>query len=141
MCMSGQLHPQHNHSRVGVIIIIHFSFLPVKCFMKCKFCGGRSSGYDSVKRILRDPRGAVRWETVRRYRCKDCGRTFRVLTDEMLPFKQYTRDIIEGVVDGLITEWTYGFEDYPCDSTRKRWLAEFAGAIMQKLYGGNYEVY
>lgn len=38
---------------------------------------------------------------------------------------------MDRVVDGLITEWTYGFEDYPCDSTRKRWFAEFSPSIMQ----------
>ena len=101
--------------------------------MECKYCGGCTSGYDSVKRILRDRRGAVRWETIRRFRCRSCGRVQRELTDEMLPYKHYTKDIIEGVVDGLITEWTVGFEDYPADATRKRWIAEFANPFMQKL--------
>ena len=92
--------------------------------MKCKYCGGPTSGYDSVKRILKDRSGAVRWESIERVRCKKCGKIFRVLTDEMLPYKHYTKDIVDGVTEGLLTEWTYGFEDYPCDATRKRWVRE-----------------
>lgn len=35
--------------------------------------------------------------------------------------KQYEADIIIGVLEGLITCGTLGFEDYPCEMTMIRW--------------------
>lgn len=91
----------------------------------CKFCGGCTKTYDRVKRILKGPRGAVTWVYIYRDKCEVCGRIGRVLTDEMLPYKHYSKDIIEGVVEGLITEQTYGFEDCPCEMTMLRWREKY----------------
>ena len=92
----------------------------------CIKCGGNTKAYDRVKRILKDRRGVVNWRYIYRYRCSKCGSIHRMLPDDMLPFKHYSKDIIEGVVEGLITERTYGFEDHPCLSTMKRWIVIFA---------------
>lgn len=43
----------------------------------------------------------------------------------VFPYKQYEAELISGVVEGLITAETLGFEDYPCESTMKRWLDEY----------------
>lgn len=41
------------------------------------------------------------------------------------PYKQYEAELISGVLEGLITVETLDFEDYPCESTMKRWLDEY----------------
>jgi hypothetical protein len=43
------------------------------------------------------------------------------LPDFIFPYKQYEADIIIGVIEGLITCDTLGFEDYPCEMTMIRW--------------------
>lgn len=50
-----------------------------------------------------------------------CGVLHRELTEEILPHKHYEADIIFGVIEGLITPETLGFEDYPCEMTMLRW--------------------
>ena len=45
----------------------------------------------------------------------------RELIDCVCPFKQYSLDVIDGVLKGFITPSTYGFEDYPCELTMLRW--------------------
>lgn len=56
-----------------------------------------------------------------RFRCDCCAVTLRELPDWLLPYKHYDKYIILGVVEGLITSETLGFEDYPCEITMKRW--------------------
>lgn len=99
----------------------------------CKACGGGTKAYDRVKRILKERRGAVSWHYVYRFKCEVCGHVQRELPDYMLPYKHYSKDIIEGVVEGLITERTYGFEDYPCEMTMKRWRENYK-RLYEKLY-------
>jgi len=41
-----------------------------------------------------------------------------------LPYKQYEAELIIGVLDGLITYETLGYEDYPCESTMLKWLSQ-----------------
>lgn len=38
-------------------------------------------------------------------------------------YKQYESEIIAGVIEGLITCETFGYEDYPCEMTMIRWKA------------------
>ena len=45
-----------------------------------------------------------------------------MLPDYILPYKQYDAEIIKGVLEGLITTDTLGYEDYPCDKTMERWI-------------------
>lgn len=51
-----------------------------------------------------------------------CNSIHREIPPEILPFKQYEKEIVEGVIEGLITSDTLGFEDYPCEMTMKRWI-------------------
>mgnify|MGYP006982906734 CR=1 FL=1 len=37
--------------------------------------------------------------------------------------QQYESEIIAGVIEGLITCETFGYEDYPCEMTMIRWKA------------------
>ena len=50
---------------------------------------------------------------------ENCGRIHRQLTDGMIKFKQYAAEVIEDVIDGVISEADP--IDYPCDGTMKHW--------------------
>lgn len=88
----------------------------------CPKCGGALKYYDSVKRIVRTKNRITDWISIRRMRCANCRALHRELPDGILPFKQYETEVIIGVLEGLITCETLGFEDYPCEVTMIRWL-------------------
>lgn len=48
----------------------------------------------------------------------------RELPSSIIPYKEYESEIIIGVIEGLITPETLGYEDYPCEMTMNRWLSE-----------------
>lgn len=53
---------------------------------------------------------------------RECGKTHRILPgNKVLPYKHYDADTIEGVIDGLVNEDNLSLEDYPCESTLRRW--------------------
>ena len=87
----------------------------------CPKCGGNLKYYDSVKRIVRTKRRLSKYVVVPRLKCQSCHSIHRNLPDYLFPYKQYESDIITGVLEGLITADTFGFEDYPCEMTMLRW--------------------
>lgn len=87
----------------------------------CPNCGGGLKYYDSVLRMVRTKGRKTKYVKMRRLRCSGCGTLHRELTEDMLPYKQYEAEIIFGVIEGLITPETLGFEDYPCEMTMARW--------------------
>ena len=89
---------------------------------ECPSCGGELKYYDKVKRIVRTKGGGKTFLYLRRFRCKKCKKVHRELPDFIFEYKQYDSEIICGVIDGLITPDTYGYEDYPCEMTMKRWI-------------------
>lgn len=88
----------------------------------CPKCNGKLKYYDSVRRIVKTKYGKVSFVLIRRLRCSVCHTFHRELPDFIFPFKHYEKDIIVGVVEGLITCDTVGFEDYPCELTMLRWI-------------------
>lgn len=90
----------------------------------CPNCGGHLVGYDHVKRIFRTKYGDRKFVNIPRYRCKRCKRLHRAIPSYILPYKQYETEIIQGVIEGLITSDTLGFEDHPCEMTMTRWRAQ-----------------
>ena len=58
------------------------------------------------------------------FKCQKCGSLHNEIPYNVVPFKQYEREIILGVVKGFITPDTLGFENYPCDKTMKKWKSE-----------------
>ena len=80
----------------------------------CPKCGGQLKYYDHVQRLVRTKFGNKKWVAIRRLRCCNCHAVHRELPDFIFPYKQYEADIIIGVLEGLITCETLGFEDYPC---------------------------
>ena len=60
---------------------------------------------------------------VEREYCPYCHKYRRDLPFYIYRFKHYDRRIIDEVISGRITSDTYGFEDYPCEMTMKRWIS------------------
>lgn len=87
----------------------------------CPICGGRLSHYDTVCRTIKGKNSNKLRIKIKRMRCKKCNTIHRELPENAIPYKQYDINIIEGVIEGLITSDTMGFEDYPCEQTMKRW--------------------
>lgn len=90
----------------------------------CPKCGGDLKHYDSVRRIVRTKARRTTRVKLRRLRCIGCGALHRVLPDTLFPYKQYEAEVIRGVLEGLITYETIGFEDYPCEMTMARWKTQ-----------------
>jgi len=42
------------------------------------------------------------------------------MPDDILPYKRYEREVIEGVQEGLITQDVLGYEDYPSAKQMER---------------------
>lgn len=100
--------------------------------MLCDICNVEMDPFDRVKRIVRTKYHRTYWVYVRRVRCPICLKTHRVLPGYIMPYKQYEKAVIFGVVEGLIDAQTLGFEDYPCELTMRRWrLARFPSHIMK----------
>ena len=97
----------------------------------CPKCGGGLKYYDHVQRIVRSKRRETWKIPMRRLRCMRCGALHRELPELLFPYKQYEAEVIIGVLDGLITCETMGFEDYPCEMTIRRWLADFTIPFME----------
>ena len=96
----------------------------------CTRCGGCLKYYDSVQRIVRTKNRKSEFVRIRRLHCQVCGAFHRELPDFIFPYKQYESEIIRGVLEGLITCETLGFEDYPCEMTMLRWLIEFSTEVV-----------
>lgn len=96
----------------------------------CPKCGGDLWHYDRVRRVVREGNGKHRWVYINRYRCAKCRMLHRELPDYIYPFRQYSLDVIEGVLEGFITPETYGFDDYPCELTMMRWIGKIKFKLM-----------
>ena len=90
----------------------------------CPCCGGALECYDKVQRIVRTKGRASKCVKIRRLKCVKCGAMHRELPDYILPYKQYETEVIRGVLEGLITCETLGYEDYPCEMTMLRWIMQ-----------------
>lgn len=58
------------------------------------------------------------------------GQSTREMGGLFFPYKQYEAEVIFGVLEGLITCETLGFEDYPCEMTMLRWLSQKAQLLL-----------
>lgn len=91
---------------------------------KCPKCYGEMKYYDNVKRIVRTKRRVTKRVKILRLRCINCGAIHRVIPRLLYPYKQYEAELIRGVIEGLITPETLGYEDYPCEATMERWKSQ-----------------
>lgn len=89
----------------------------------CPKCG-QLKYYDTVQRIVRTKGRRTCWIDIRRLRCVVCRAVHRELPEVIFPYKQYEAEVIIGVLEGVITSETLGFENYPCEMTMDRWLTQ-----------------
>lgn len=90
----------------------------------CPKCGGGLKYYDKVRRIIRTKGRITSWKTIRRMQCIKCRSVHREIPEDIFPYKQYEAEIIQGVMEGLITPETIGYEDYPCEMTMICWKTQ-----------------
>lgn len=88
----------------------------------CPVCGGDLKLYDHVMRIIRMKKGRKDYVYLRRMKCQNCGRIHRELPRHLLPYIQYDKTIVAGVLNGWITPDELEYEDYPCEMTMLRWI-------------------
>ena len=91
----------------------------------CPLCGGNLKRIGRVKRLVKTQNGQKDWVYVKRYQCECCSTVHREIPDTLYPYKHYSRDIIDNMVDGVISSDMIEYEDYPSDSTIKRWTKEY----------------
>lgn len=53
-----------------------------------------------------------------------CGHYKRDLPTYLVPFKHYTKDVIEKVKSGEVSSKDILYEDYPCEMTMLRWRSQ-----------------
>lgn len=90
----------------------------------CPLCGGQLKRYDCIPRIVRTKGRVTKYVKIQRLKCQDCQKLHNELPDFIFPYKQYEIEVIRGVVEGIITADTLGFEDYPCEMTMLRWCSQ-----------------
>ena len=93
--------------------------------VRCKKCGGTNLHVRRyVDRKVKGTDGMFQIIKVKQYICEDCKATMRHLPTNLMPYKQYERSIIEGVIDGSLTsELMYGGA-YPAEETMKLWICQ-----------------
>lgn len=89
----------------------------------CPFCGSQLKHRDYVMRIVKYGGKRYSWIIVERTICPGCYTVRRLLPNDILPYKHYAREVIEGFVSGKyeVEDDSLIFEDYPCEMTIARW--------------------
>lgn len=88
---------------------------------RCPICGKEIKRYDKVHRIIKGEYGKRRWIDIQRLLCSGCGALHSELPFELLPYKHYEAQIIEGFIFERYSSCDLEFEDYPSETTIKRW--------------------
>ena len=89
----------------------------------CPVCGKEIKHYDKVQRIVRSEYGRRKWIDIQRLVCSGCGVLHSELPWELMPYKHYEARIIQGFIFDRYTSCDLEFEDYPSETTIKRWKA------------------
>jgi len=87
----------------------------------CPKCGGPLKHIGRVKRKVKTNRGETYTIMLKRFKCKRCEMVHRELPSHLLPYKHYEKNIIEGFINGYLSSYDLDYEDYPCESTIKKW--------------------
>ena len=95
-------------------------------FLICPKCGGKLKYYDRVSRIVRTEHGRKIKITLRRFKCEKYNTIHREIPKIIFPHKQYSSEIIKGVLNDVISPDILEYEDFPCEETMKRWKIEYA---------------
>lgn len=87
----------------------------------CPDCGSELRYRDSRERIWRTYGGKTFHIQIRRLKCPGCHRLHNELPNILVPHKHYGAEVIENVVDEVVTPEDEATEDYPCTATMERW--------------------
>jgi hypothetical protein len=87
----------------------------------CPVCGGKLKRYDKVKRLIKTEYGHKKWIDVERFVCTECHRMHRVIPNDILPYKQYEKHIIEGFINNTLDSYRLEYEDFPSESIINEW--------------------
>ena len=90
-------------------------------FPVCPECQSPMKYRDTRQRHIRQEGGVKLWGQIRRLFCKKCRRLHNELPINLSPYKHYEVEVIEGVVDEVVTQDDLESEDYPCAKTIERW--------------------
>lgn len=104
----------------------------------CPDCGGKLVNKEWIPRGKKEAGGHRLIRIIERRRCVECGRSHRLLPDDQVPYKHYSAEVIEKVVDEdyeFIEEEALEYEDYPCEATMGRWRA-WAVQLVKNAEGG-----
>ena len=91
-----------------------------------------------MKRGKKEAGGHKRIRYIERRVCMECGESHRLLPDDQVPFKHYSAEVIEKVVDDeyqFTEEEELEYETYPCEATMGRWR-EWAAQLLKNAEGG-----
>ena len=87
----------------------------------CPCCGEPLFYRNRRKRIMKTYGGVESHIWVRRLKCKKCNKLHTELPDCLVPYKHYATEVIENVVDEVMTEDDDRTEEYPCEETMHIW--------------------
>ena len=90
---------------------------------QCPICGSLLKKRDKRLRIHKLTGGKKEWYLINRLKCSNeqCGRMHNELPDCLSPYKHYDAQLIEDVVEGVVSEEDKECEDYPCVQTMNHW--------------------
>lgn len=88
----------------------------------CPYCHEVLAYYGRVKRIVKTEYGKTEWVYISRMVCTNCKTWHRMIPGYILPFKHYRASIINGFISGEYSNMDLQFEDYPSESTVRRWI-------------------
>lgn len=89
----------------------------------CPKCGGQTKYYDYVIRTVKIPDGKKIKMLLSRVKCVECKSVHRVIPEDLIPYKQYSKQVVESTEEYL---------DYPSESTVKRWARKKRNAYNGK---------
>lgn len=87
----------------------------------CPHCQSALKHRDCRLRVIKFEGGEKAWILINRLYCSKCHMLHTELPDCLVPYKHYASEIIEGVLDDIVTSEDEDSEDYPCDMTMQRW--------------------
>ncbi|MDR1439038.1 MAG: DUF6431 domain-containing protein [Clostridiales bacterium] len=95
--------------------------------LSCPCCGGGLGVIGSRMRGYVDEAGNKCAVSIRRLRCKDCGRIHHELPDFLVPYRRHCAETVERIVDG-----DAGGTSCECSTLRRigRWFGERAGHFL-----------
>jgi len=89
----------------------------------CPVCRSPLCKRDKKKRVHKIQGGIKEWYIINRLKCTNvkCKKLHNELPDFISPYKHYGAELIEDVVDEIITSDDLGTENYPCQDTMNHW--------------------